>query len=168
MLGGPAFSLKPAQAEAAIPAVKPAEKRIAALEPAPDATAPVSLTDAAASGWGNGFVAAPAFDEEHPEELSYRPFPIAPLLTLSSSVDDPVLARLTAPDVARTIELIDQAGAALPMRLRPGRQVAELMWAQQFKGAIVDAEALGAGAPQNGAPSAPSGLARHSVKTTAR
>ena len=33
------------------------------------------------------FVPAPAYDEEHPEELSYRPFPIAPLLTLTASVD---------------------------------------------------------------------------------
>ena len=35
------------------------------------------------------FVPATAFDEEHPEELSYRPFPIAPFLTATASGDDP-------------------------------------------------------------------------------
>src|SRR5262249_33742354 len=45
------------------------------------------------------FASAPAYDEDHPEELSYRPFPIAPLLTASASVDAPGLARLVQGDL---------------------------------------------------------------------
>jgi uncharacterized protein YcbK (DUF882 family) len=88
------------------------------------------------------FVPAPAYDEEHPEELSYRPFPIAPLLTATASADDPALARLTHPDLARTLELLDQRGSAPPMRLRPGPQAAQLMWAQQFRGEAVNLSSL--------------------------
>jgi hypothetical protein len=83
-----------------------------------------------------------AYDEEHPEELSYRPFPIAPFLTTTASVDDPVLARMVHPDLSRTIEMLDQAGSVPPMRLRPGSQMAQLLWAQQFKGEAINLSSL--------------------------
>lgn len=97
------------------------------------------LTDA---GWGNGFVLAPAFDEEHPEELSYRPFPIAPLLTATASADDPALVTMQHPDIVRTLDMLDQAGSMPPMRLRPPQQVAALMISQQFKGEAVNVSAI--------------------------
>lgn len=111
------------------------------------------------------WVHAPEFDEDHPEELSYRPFPLAPLLTATASPDDPALAQLTHPDVAKAIELIDDEGTILPMRMRPGIQMAQLMWAQEFRGGAVDAEALEATV---GMPPAPSGLNERSVKTLSR
>jgi hypothetical protein len=94
------------------------------------------------SGWGNGFVVAPAFDEEHPEELSYRPFPIAPLLTATASADDPALVTMQHPDIVRTLEMLDSAGSMPPMRLRPAQQVAALMLSQQFKGEAVNLAAM--------------------------
>jgi uncharacterized protein YcbK (DUF882 family) len=109
--------------------------QVAAIAPSADAASAV-MTDARA-GFGNGFAISPAFDEEHPDELSYRPFPIAPLLTLTSSADDPVLVNLQHPDVAKTIDLLDQAGSLPPMRLRPPARTAALMLAQQFKGDAV-------------------------------
>lgn len=144
------------------PSAPPA--RIAALEPA---RAPQSidqvLNDA---GWGNGWVPAPAYDEEHPEELSYRPFPVIPLLTESASADDPVLAHMTHPDVARTIDYIDDGGQIPPMRFRPGQQVAQVMWAQQFQGEIVSLATMTAREEEAGA--MPAGLAGRRVKTSAR
>ncbi len=80
---------------------------------------------------------APEYDDEHPEELFYRPFPIIPYLTETPSPDDPALARMEHPDVAKTFELLDQAGELPPMRLRPEPQVVELLWAQQFRGEAV-------------------------------
>jgi uncharacterized protein YcbK (DUF882 family) len=88
------------------------------------------------------FVPAPAYDEEHPEELSYRPFPIAPFLTTTSSADDPALARMVHPDLNKTLEMLDQAGSVPPMRLRPGLQAAQLMWAQQFRGEAINLSSL--------------------------
>jgi uncharacterized protein YcbK (DUF882 family) len=98
-------------------------------------------------------VAAPAFDEEHPDELSYRPFPIAPLLTASASADDPALVQLVHPDLGKVLELMDQQDSVPPMRLRPGIYQAELMWAQQSKGVPVDLSLL---SEASGAPPAPS------------
>lgn len=109
---------------------------------------------AGAFGWSTG----PEFDEDHPEEVSYRPFPIAPYLTDTPSPDDPALVSLVHPDAARTLELLDSDGAAPPMKLRPGTQVAELMWAQRF-----DSRAL-AVAQREGAAAA-SGLANRAVRT---
>jgi len=113
--------------------------RLAAVAPA--GTAPGRLTAGSALSRGS-FVPAPAYDDEHPEELSYRPFPIAPLLTTTASPDDPVLARMVHPDMMRALELLDQANTSPPLRLRPGLQTAHLMWAQEFKGEAINLSAL--------------------------
>jgi uncharacterized protein YcbK (DUF882 family) len=84
------------------------------------------------------FATAPAFDEEHPDELAYRPFPIAPFLTATASFDDPALAVMTHPDHQRTIDLLDAAGGMPPMRLRPTERAAALMMAQTFQGDAVN------------------------------
>jgi uncharacterized protein YcbK (DUF882 family) len=129
--------------------------KLAAINPNALADKPTSLSDAMRAGWGNGFVQAPAFDEEHPEELSYRPFPIAPLMTQTASADDPALVRMVHPDVSKTLELIDQAGGMPPMRLRPTLRTAEIMWAQQFQGQAVNISAM-TDAPSPAAASVPS------------
>ncbi len=117
----------------------PEGPQLAALEPDKAAT---SVTDMSPDSLGVGWVQAPEFDEDHPEELAYRPFPLAPLLTDTSSAHDPQLARLQHPDVAATLEMIDDIGEIPPMRFRPGRQVAQVMWAQQFEGKAVHLDAL--------------------------
>jgi hypothetical protein len=50
--------------------------------------------------------------------------------------------KLQHPDVAETLETIDDIGAVLPMRFRPGAQVAQAIWAQQFEGSAVHLDAL--------------------------
>ena len=117
------------------------ELRIAAADPG-TATAADRLKRGASLGRDTSFVPAPAYDEEHPEELSYRPFPIAPFLTATASVDDPALARIVHPDLAKTLEMLDQAASVPPMRLRPGSQTAQLLWAQQFKGEAINLSSL--------------------------
>lgn len=151
----------PARDAAPIPSVTGAPSPPLALprtgEPA--ATAPILATigDAlsrlvSAIGW----TTAPEYDEDHPEEVSYRPFPIAPYLTETASPDDPALAMMVHPDMSRVLELIDSDGAAPPMKLRPGAQVAELLWAQRFDPnafASVERSAV------------PAGLANRAVRT---
>jgi uncharacterized protein YcbK (DUF882 family) len=95
-------------------------------------------------------VAAPAYDEEHPEELSYRPFPIAPFLTATASADDPAFAVMVHPDFRKVLELLDQEHTTPPMRLRPGMHEAQQMWAQQAKGEPVDLSVLNDGARGDG------------------
>jgi uncharacterized protein YcbK (DUF882 family) len=105
-------------------------------------------------------VAAPAYDEEHPEELFYRPFPIAPFLTTTASADDPALAGMLHPDLVRVLEMMDQENAAPPMRLRPGAHAARLLWAQEFRGEAVNFAAL-----QDAGPPAFPGVSRRKVAT---
>ncbi|MFN0219473.1 MAG: DUF882 domain-containing protein [Hyphomicrobium sp.] len=143
----PAARPQKALAEAAVaarieePAMPPAlvGPKLAAL--IPDKTAS-SVTDMSPDSLGAGWVQAPQFDEDHPEELAYRPFPLAPLLTDTPSAADPQLAQLQHPDVAATLEMIDDVGEIPPMRFRPGQQVAQVMWAQQFQGKAVHLDAL--------------------------
>ncbi len=127
---------------------RPAERRRASVTDEGSvqlaAYTPERVTGGAAgitSGWSNGWAPAPAFDEEHPEELSYRPFPVVPLLTQSASPDDPVLAVMVHPENARTLDFIDQT-AIVPLRLRPGAVVARQLWAQEFRGDAINAAAL--------------------------
>ena len=132
-------------APAAPPAASPAnEPRLPAIDPAALGApgAPQSLSDIERAGWSTGWAAAPEFDEEHPDEMSYRPFPVAPLLTATPSADDPVLTRMAHPRVRETLELLGKETDELPMRLRPGQQQMALLMAQQFRGAAVDLSAL--------------------------
>ena len=121
------------------------------------------MTDADRSGWSNGWVTAPAFDEEHPEELSYRPFPLAPLLTATASINEPVISRMVAPDVAKILQHIDQPWTVPQMHFLPGEQTAEVIWAQQFAGQPLQPTDLGR---SDGAPEVPTRLIPRSVKTS--
>ena len=80
------------------------------------------------------WISAPAYDEEHPEELFYRPFPIAPFITETASADDPALRKLTHPEIDKTLDLlVDGDAADRPLQLRPGLLVANMMWSQSFR-----------------------------------
>lgn len=147
LVSQPKPAVRPAKAlaAAAMPeiAAKPdtrAPARVAALIPQDQESA--SITDMSPDSLGNGWVQAPEFDEDHPEELAYRPFPLGPLLTEEPASIEPQFGALQHPDVAQTLELIDDIGAVLPMRFRPGQQVAQVMWAQQFQGSAVHLDAL--------------------------
>jgi hypothetical protein len=101
--------------------------------------------------WVTGWATAPARDDDHPEESAYRPFPLAPFLTATASIDDPALVQLVRPDFARTGELFDVAREAPHIALRPGRQIARIVWADDRAGK----ETLGRlGAETRGSPQA--------------
>ena len=135
LIAGPAPALRPKSTATAAADSNP-KIQLASLEP--DAAAK-SITDMSPDALGNGWAQAPAFDEDHPEELAYRPFPLAPLLTDSVNGE---FESLQHPDVTATLDALDDAGAAMPMRFRPGQQVAQVLWAQQFEGKAVHLDAL--------------------------
>ncbi len=108
----------------------PAAPKMAALGPPTAAPGTATLTDS--GSLGPQWTSAPAYDDEHPDELSYRPFPIAPFLT--DTANTPLMSDLVHHDVARTVELLDQPGSVPPLRFRAGEQTARLLWAQQFTG----------------------------------
>jgi len=102
--------------------------------------------------WRSGWTTAPAYDDDHPEEMSYRPFALAPLLTETASFDDPALATLVHPDEGEILDLLDDEGTVLPMRFGMGQLETEMAWAQEFSGSAVHLEAL-ATAPRQQQPS---------------
>lgn len=146
----------------ATPLPKYAGLQLASLGPEGGAS---SITDMSPDGIGNGWVQAPEFDEDHPDELAYRPFPLAPLLTETASPNDPqLIGTLQHPDVAATLDVLDDIGAIAPMKFRPGRQVAQVMWAQQFEGNAIHLDALME--IEHGR--LPAGLENRAVRTTSR
>ncbi len=159
----PAVRPSKALAQAAMPDAAPAPKgaQVAALIPETPAD---TVTDVSPDSLGNGWVQAPEFDEDHPDELAYRPFPLAPLLTETASAQDPQFAGLQHPDVGKTLELLDAEGAIQPMKFRPGQQVAQVLWAQQFQGNAVHLDAL----KELDQGRIASGIENRSVKTSAR
>lgn len=167
LVSGPKPAVRPQKALAAAalaetgrtPKAQPTA-RVASLDPA----AAASVSDMSPDSLGNGWAEAPAFDEDHPEELAYRPFPLAPLLTDNVDSRDAPLADLQRPDVAATLDALDDTGSIAPMKFRPGQQLAEEMWAQQFQGKAVHAEALMELAQRP----PPAGIENRSVQTSAR
>jgi len=81
----------------------------------------------------NGWSAAPGYDEDHDSELSYRPFPIAGLLEADPSVNNPVLAKLSKPNLAVAHKAIGEDDG-LRMQFRPRLQVAEMLWSDDRNG----------------------------------
>ena len=96
----------------------------------------------ALNGWSTGFAPSPAWDEDHPEEAAYRPFPLAQFLTLTKSIDDPALDKLVHPDLSRTGEMFANPDAVGQMKLRPGREVAQLLWSQDAAGNTIDLDRM--------------------------
>ena len=96
----------------------------------------------ALKGWNTGFAPSPAWDEDHPEEAAYRPFPLAQFLTTTASIDDPALAKFVHPDLSRTGEMFSNPDSVGQMKLRPGREVAQLLWSQDAAGNSVDLDRM--------------------------
>jgi hypothetical protein len=118
--------------------------RIAAKQPAAE-DAYLSTQDGAPAT----FATAPLYDDEHPEELSYRPFAIAPLLTPTASPDCPELARLVRGDLGKALDMIDDRAPAPRLRLSFG--AAQLMWAQQMRAEASDFSVAASNLPPSGA-----------------
>jgi len=94
--------------------------------------------------WPTGWAASPEFDDEHPDELSYRPFAVAPLLTQTASIDDPTLSHLSHPENDGIMDTIAEGDRPMPLKFQPGKQFAELLWADRFAGnAIAVSNLLG-------------------------
>ncbi len=117
--------------------------------PTPPVTAPTAspatahpFGDEASSDWRSGWMTSPEFDEDHPDELSYRPFALAPLLTETPSFDDPALATLVHPDAAQAIDMLDDEGTVLPLRFGGGQLQTAMAWAQAFSGSAVHLQDL--------------------------
>jgi hypothetical protein len=166
LVSGPKPAIRP---QKGLAAAALAEKGISPRQPTAqvaslDPGSGTAVTDMSPDSLGNGWAEAPEFDEDHPEELAYHPFPLAPLLSDTPASRDQPLAEMQAPNVAATLEVLDDVGGIAPMKFRPGRQLAEAMWSEQFQGKAVHLEAL----MEIEQSRLPAGIESHAVQTSAR
>lgn len=81
--------------------------------------------------------AAPEYDDDHPDELYYQPFPITPFLT-----ETPVASMdMTSGDalgLANVHVMFGEMREMYHFRFQPGLQYAQLYWAQRFRGTAVN------------------------------
>jgi uncharacterized protein YcbK (DUF882 family) len=166
LVAGPKPAIRP---QKGLAAAALAEKGVSPRQPTAqvaslDPGSGTGVTDMSPGSMGNGWAEAPEFDEDHPEELAYHPFPLAPLLSDASASRDQPLAEMQAPNVAATLEVLDDVGGIVPMKFRPGRQLAEVMWSEQFQGKAVHLEAL----MEIEKNRLPAGIESRAVQTSAR
>ncbi len=165
-LGGPAKTPS-APSLTAAPQPDPAKSEaIPASEPVENASLKAAALLQGRFDGGTSWIAAPAYDDDHPEDLAYQPFPIGPMVTETASIDDPAMTTLVHPNAAKTFAMLDDDGRILPMRLRPGLQTAQLLWAQKFSGNVVHLDEIERA--DDAVVAAPQGFAERQVKTTAR
>lgn len=137
----PELIAPPSLARPPAPPVEEAEEtsRQARPETQPDnSTATTHARFAFAASW----VAAPEYDDEHPGELTYRPFAIRPYLTTTHSMDEPTLTRLTYRASNRVMALLDESQDLPMLQLRPDRMIAEAKVAGEAEGRPVDTALL--------------------------
>jgi len=79
---------------------------------------------------------APSYDEEHPDELAYRPFKILPLMSTKPVALNKTLVAMTEPRYDRVFEVI-ASSENLHMQFRPSASDAAAMWNSQFKGKAI-------------------------------
>ncbi|NJM34871.1 MAG: DUF882 domain-containing protein [Rhodomicrobium sp.] len=81
--------------------------------------------------------AAPEYDDDHPDEFYYQPFPILPFMA-----DTPIASMdMTGDDalsLAKVHMMFAEAREMYHIQFQPGLQYAQLYWAQSFRGTAVN------------------------------
>ena len=146
LLWGPTVLKRTAQRRQASAPASGWQVALASTDPRAGMPATVSHEPASPAqppaGWTASFAPAPAYDDEHPEELSYRPFPIIPLMGRSANIDDPKLVLMRHPDFKKAYQMIGRAASKMPLRFRPSLKDARRLWATQYTGEAVSVASL--------------------------
>jgi uncharacterized protein YcbK (DUF882 family) len=141
-------SLEPRDAALAIAATVTARPRTPAAERMEKMTPPEPAQKGDITAFINetGWTSGPEYDDDHDNELSYRPFPLGDLIDATPSIDNPILARLSKPDLEAAHRSIGSS-EGIGMRFRPDLQVAELMLSDGFSGRDITADLFASAGP---------------------
>jgi uncharacterized protein YcbK (DUF882 family) len=85
-------------------------------------------------------VSAPEYDDDHPDELDYSPFPILPFMTETPIVEMDLNGNPDALDLRKVHLLYGESQSMLISGFEPGLQYAKLYWAQTFRGTAVNTQ----------------------------
>ena len=81
---------------------------------------------------------APEYDDDHPDELDYAPFPILPFMTDTPVAEMDFGGNPDALDLRKVHLLFGESQNMLVSGFEPGLQFVKLHWAQTFRGAAVN------------------------------
>ncbi|WP_245297094.1 MULTISPECIES: DUF882 domain-containing protein [Rhodomicrobium] len=86
--------------------------------------------------------AAPDYDDDHPDELDYQPFPILPFMsdTPIASMDMTTGEASAELTLAKVHVMFTESREMLHAQFQPGLQYAQMYWAQRFRGTAVNTE----------------------------
>ena len=83
---------------------------------------------------------APDYDDDHPDEADYQPFPILPFMSETPVASMDLSAEQDQFSLAKVHVMFSEQKEMLDTRFRQGLQFAELFWAQRFRGGAVNTD----------------------------
>jgi uncharacterized protein YcbK (DUF882 family) len=83
---------------------------------------------------------APDYDEDHPDELDYQPFPVLPLMADTPVASMDMSGEEQEPNLQKVHMLFGEPREMLHSQFQPGLQYAQLYWAQKFQGTAINTE----------------------------
>ncbi len=85
-------------------------------------------------------VSAPEYDDDHPDELNYQPFPILPFMSDTPIASMDLSGNADLLSLGKVHMFFGESQQMLVSQFKPGLQYAQLYWAQQFRGTAVNTE----------------------------
>ncbi len=81
---------------------------------------------------------APEYDDDHPDELNYQPFPILPFMSDTPIASMDMTSDSKSFSLPKVHMFFGESQQMLLTQFEPGLQYAELFWAQRFRGTAVN------------------------------
>jgi uncharacterized protein YcbK (DUF882 family) len=86
----------------------------------------------------NEAVAAAEYDDDHPDETAYQPFPVLPFMADTPVASMDLSGDMDAFDLSKVHLHFAEAREMLDTQFQPGLQYAQMFWAQRFRGTAVN------------------------------
>lgn len=80
----------------------------------------------------------PEYDEDHPDELDYQPFPVLPFMSDTPIASMDMTVGAGELELAKVHTMFTEPREMLNVQFQPGLQFAQMFWAQRFRGTAVN------------------------------
>ena len=82
--------------------------------------------------------ASPDYDDDHPDEENYQPFPVLPLMSDTPVAGMDMMSGSSELELAKVHVLFTEPREMLDTQFQPGLQYAQMFWAQRFRGTAIN------------------------------
>jgi uncharacterized protein YcbK (DUF882 family) len=83
-------------------------------------------------------VSNPDYDDDHPDELDYQPFPVLPLMSDTPIASMDMTTGSSELELAKVHMMFTEPREMLNTQFQPGLQYAQMFWAQRFRGTAIN------------------------------